>query len=145
MILDIALFAVIGGIVGSRLYHVATHPGDYFFVEGRGPLDTLIEIVAVRNGGVAIFGALIGGGGRGGGLRGQHACAVAAGRAALAVVTFGLGRGGLQATGQGVSPDTRGASGRAYLRALSNAVALVAAGEKQDHRVPAEQTEPASA
>lgn len=61
VILDIALFAVIGGIIGSRLYHVVTHPGDYFFVEGRGPLDTLIEIVAVWNGGVAIFGALIGG------------------------------------------------------------------------------------
>ena len=31
VVLDIAIWAVPFGIVGGRLYHVVTHPGDYFF------------------------------------------------------------------------------------------------------------------
>ena len=76
-------------------------------------------------------------------LKEYHVSAVTAGRDALAEVTVVLELEGVQATGQGVSPDTMEASGSAYLRALSNAVALIGAGEKQDHREPAEDTEPA--
>lgn len=54
--LDIALFAVPLGIIGGRIYHVLTHPDDYFF-EGADLWATL----RVWEGGMAIFGALIGG------------------------------------------------------------------------------------
>jgi prolipoprotein diacylglyceryl transferase len=54
--LDVALFAVPFGIIGGRIYHVLTHPDDYFF-EGANLLRTLY----IWEGGLAIFGALIGG------------------------------------------------------------------------------------
>lgn len=54
--LDIALFAVPLGIIGGRVYHVLTHPDDYFF-EGAN----LLRTVFIWEGGMAIFGALIGG------------------------------------------------------------------------------------
>jgi len=54
--LDIALFAVPLGIIGGRVYHVLTHPDDYFF-EGADLWATL----RIWEGGLAIFGALIGG------------------------------------------------------------------------------------
>ena len=56
VVLDIILWAVPLGIVGARIYHVLTHPGDYFF-EGAN----LWEAFAIWNGGNAIFGSLIGG------------------------------------------------------------------------------------
>lgn len=56
VILDIVLWAVPLGIVGARLYHVATHPGDFFYAGA-----DLWEIVRIWNGGNAIFGALLGG------------------------------------------------------------------------------------
>jgi len=56
IVLDIALFAVPFGIIGGRIYHVVTHPNDYFF-EGADLLRTLY----VWEGGMAIFGALLGG------------------------------------------------------------------------------------
>ena len=56
VVLDIILWAVPLGIVGARIYHVLTHPGDYFF-EGAN----LWEVFAIWNGGNAIFGSLIGG------------------------------------------------------------------------------------
>lgn len=55
IVVDVMLPTVILGIVGGRLFHVVTHPGDYF--AGQSPF----EIVAVWNGGLAIFGALLGG------------------------------------------------------------------------------------
>jgi prolipoprotein diacylglyceryl transferase len=55
-VFDVGIFAVLLGILGGRLYHVLTHPGDYFYA-GANPL----EILAIWNGGMAIFGALIGG------------------------------------------------------------------------------------
>jgi len=51
--LDIALWAVPLGILGGRLYHVATHPSDYFY-PGADPL----RIFYVWEGGLAIFGAV---------------------------------------------------------------------------------------
>jgi prolipoprotein diacylglyceryl transferase len=56
VVLDIILWAVPLGIVGARIFHVLTHPNDYF-----GPGKNLWEVFAVWNGGIAIFGALIGG------------------------------------------------------------------------------------
>ncbi|TFD62896.1 prolipoprotein diacylglyceryl transferase [Cryobacterium suzukii] len=56
VVLDIILWAVPLGIVGARIYHVLTHPGDYFF-EGADLLRTLY----IWEGGNAIFGSLIGG------------------------------------------------------------------------------------
>ncbi|WP_254259312.1 prolipoprotein diacylglyceryl transferase [Leucobacter chinensis] len=54
--LDFTLWAVALGIVGARLYHVLTHAGDYF-----GPGKNPIEIIRIDHGGIAIFGALLGG------------------------------------------------------------------------------------
>lgn len=56
-VIDFTVWAVVLGIVGARLYHVLTHWGDYF-----GPGKNLLEVFAFWNGGIAIFGALIGGG-----------------------------------------------------------------------------------
>ena len=56
-VFDFVVWSLVLGILGARLYHVVTHWGDYFG-EGRNPL----EIFAFWNGGIAIFGALIGGG-----------------------------------------------------------------------------------
>lgn len=60
-VIDFVLWSLVLGILGARLYHVVTHWGDYFFVPGRSLTDSLLEIVAVWNGGIAIFGALLGG------------------------------------------------------------------------------------
>ncbi|MCU1445628.1 prolipoprotein diacylglyceryl transferase [Cryobacterium sp.] len=57
VVLDIILWAVPLGIVGARIFHVLTHPGDYFY-DGAN----LWDVFAVWKGGIAIFGALIGGG-----------------------------------------------------------------------------------
>jgi prolipoprotein diacylglyceryl transferase len=53
---DIAVWAVPLGIVGARLYHVFTHMGDYFY-----PGANLWDVVAIWDGGNAIYGSLIGG------------------------------------------------------------------------------------
>lgn len=54
--LDIVLIAVPLAVLGARIYHVLTHPDDYFG-EGRDPLTVLY----IWEGGIAIYGALIGG------------------------------------------------------------------------------------
>lgn len=56
VVMDFTIWAVVLGIVGARLYHVVTHWGDFF-----GPGKSIIEIFAFWNGGIAIFGALLGG------------------------------------------------------------------------------------
>jgi len=56
IVVDIALYAVPFGILGGRLFHVITHPADYFF-EGAD----LWRVLYVWEGGLAIFGALLGG------------------------------------------------------------------------------------
>lgn len=56
-VIDFTVWAVVLGILGARAYHVLTHWGDYFGA-GKNPL----EVFAFWNGGIAIFGALLGGG-----------------------------------------------------------------------------------
>jgi len=56
VVIDIALLAVPLAIIGARIYHVATHPGFYF---GEGT--DLLAIFRIWEGGIAIYGALIGG------------------------------------------------------------------------------------
>jgi prolipoprotein diacylglyceryl transferase len=56
VVLDIVLWAVPLGIIGARVYHVLTHPADYFY-EGAD----LFRVVAIWEGGNAIYGSLIGG------------------------------------------------------------------------------------
>ncbi len=53
---DFALWAVPLGIIVARLYHVATHPADYFY-----PGADFLRIFYIWEGGNAIFGALLGG------------------------------------------------------------------------------------
>jgi 2-isopropylmalate synthase len=70
----------------------------------------------------AFFSALNAATGLEGRLKEYHVSAVTAGRDALAEVSVLLELDGGLVQGQGVSPDTMEASGRAYLRALANAV-----------------------
>jgi prolipoprotein diacylglyceryl transferase len=56
VVIDIAIWAVPLGIIGARIFHVLSHPADYF-----GPGKDLWEIIRIDHGGIAIFGALIGG------------------------------------------------------------------------------------
>jgi prolipoprotein diacylglyceryl transferase len=56
VIFDFLLWTVLLGIVGARIFHVLTHPDDYFF-EGA----ELWKVFAIWEGGIAIFGALLGG------------------------------------------------------------------------------------
>ncbi len=51
--LDIAIFTVISGIIGARLYYVLTSLDKY---------DSFYEMIAIWEGGIAIYGAIIGGG-----------------------------------------------------------------------------------
>lgn len=55
IVLDIALWAVPLGIIGARVYHVLTHPADYFAGQ------EFWSVFAIWEGGNAIFGSLIGG------------------------------------------------------------------------------------
>src|SRR6478735_8270019 len=56
VVLDVLIPVIILGIVGARLYHVVTHPGDYFY-DGA----PLWKVFAIWEGGNAIFGSLLGG------------------------------------------------------------------------------------
>ncbi|MCI1984140.1 MAG: prolipoprotein diacylglyceryl transferase [Bifidobacteriaceae bacterium] len=55
-VLDAAIVAVPSGLVGARLFHVITVPYSYF-----PPSGNLLNILKVWEGGMAIFGGLIGG------------------------------------------------------------------------------------
>ncbi|MFA5606538.1 MAG: prolipoprotein diacylglyceryl transferase [Leucobacter sp.] len=55
-VLDFIVWSLVLGIIGARLYHVLSHWSDYF-----GPGKNPLEIFAFWNGGIAIFGALLGG------------------------------------------------------------------------------------
>lgn len=52
-ILDIALFTIPIGIIGARLYYVMTKLEDF---------DTFIDVINIRDGGLAIYGGIIAGG-----------------------------------------------------------------------------------
>lgn len=54
--LDTAFLGVPLGIIFARLYHVLTHPTDYFY-----PGADLWAVFRIWDGGIAIFGAMIGG------------------------------------------------------------------------------------
>ncbi len=56
VVLDIIIWAVPIGIVGARFYHVFTHVGDYFY-----PGANLWNVVAIWDGGNALYGSLLGG------------------------------------------------------------------------------------
>jgi 2-isopropylmalate synthase len=81
----------------------------------------------------AFFSALNAATGREARLKEYHVSAVTAGRDALAEVTVLLELDGAVAQGQGVSPDTMEASGRAYLRAITNALANSPVAEAEHH------------
>jgi 2-isopropylmalate synthase len=77
-------------------------------------------------------------------LKEYHVSAVTGGRDALGEVTVLLEYQGQLATGQGVSTDILEASGRAYLRALTNALAIAAPADEPEAEVeePAPTTAP---
>jgi prolipoprotein diacylglyceryltransferase len=56
VVIDIALLAVPLAIIGARIFHVLTHPGFYF-----GPGADFWAVFRIWEGGIAIYGALIGG------------------------------------------------------------------------------------
>ena len=56
VVIDICLLAVPLAIIGARIFHVVTHPG-YYFGEGAD----IWAVFRIWEGGIAIFGALIGG------------------------------------------------------------------------------------
>jgi len=56
VVIDIAIVAVPLGIIGARIFHVLTHPG-FYFGEGKN----LWAVFFIWEGGIAIFGALLGG------------------------------------------------------------------------------------
>ncbi len=78
-------------------------------------------------------------------LREYHVSAVTGGRDALGEVSVILEYEGRNSTGQGVSTDILEASGRAYLRALTNALANSPVAEAEHHLragEPLPETEP---
>jgi len=87
---------------------------------GDGPVDAFFSALNVATGREAR-------------LKEYHVSAVTAGRDALAEVTVLLELDGTTAQGQGVSPDTMEASGRAYLRAIANALANSPVAEAEHH------------
>lgn len=58
--LDYILWMFIPAIFGARLYYVLFSSKDYF-QKGKGFFKTLVEIINVRNGGLAIYGGIIAG------------------------------------------------------------------------------------
>jgi 2-isopropylmalate synthase len=101
---------------------------------GDGPID-------------AFFNAINAAVGHDGRLKEYHVSAVTGGPDALGEVTVLLELGGVTASGQGVSTDILEASGRAYLRALSNALSNSAVAEAEHHLgradAPSRANEPA--
>jgi len=59
LILSLAIWLVVCGVIGARLFHVVEYWDTKF--AGRPPVDTLLEILNVPEGGLVIYGALFGG------------------------------------------------------------------------------------
>jgi 2-isopropylmalate synthase len=131
---------------------------EWFQVEASSARTPLAEVAVRMPGGELAEGSFTGDGpidaffnainaavGHEGRLKEYHVSAVTGGPDALGEVTVLLELGGVTASGQGVSTDILEASGRAYLRALSNALANSAVAEAEHHlgRVePARENEP---
>ena len=62
IVIDIAILAVPLAIIGARIFHVLTHP-NFYFGEGKNTWNPFEpgSVWAIWEGGIAIFGALIGG------------------------------------------------------------------------------------
>ncbi|MFV0320466.1 MAG: prolipoprotein diacylglyceryl transferase [Microbacterium sp.] len=62
VVVDIGLLAVPLAIIGARIFHVATHPG-FYFGPGSNPWNPFEpgSVWAIWEGGIAIYGSLIGG------------------------------------------------------------------------------------
>lgn len=62
VVIDIAIFAVPLAIIGARIFHVLTHP-NFYFGPGSNPWNPFQfgSVWGIWDGGIAIFGALIGG------------------------------------------------------------------------------------
>jgi phosphatidylglycerol:prolipoprotein diacylglycerol transferase len=58
LVLSIAIWMVISGVVGARLFHVVEYWDERF--AGHGPVKTLLEIVNIPEGGLVIYGAFFG-------------------------------------------------------------------------------------
>ena len=53
VVADVAIFAVPSGIIGGRIYHVLSSPGDFF-----GSTGSILDIFAIWKGGLGIWGAI---------------------------------------------------------------------------------------
>lgn len=64
-LLDMGIFAIVFGVLGARTYYVLTYGISNFVVknaEGKLKIwDTFVSIIGIWNGGIAIYGAIIGG------------------------------------------------------------------------------------
>lgn len=62
IVIDIAIPAIVLGIIGARIFHVVTHP-DFYFGPGKNTWNPFEygSVWAIWEGGIAIFGALMGG------------------------------------------------------------------------------------
>ncbi len=58
VILSLAIWLVVCGVVGARLFYVTEYWSESF--AGKGPRDTLLEIANIPEGGLVIYGGLIG-------------------------------------------------------------------------------------
>jgi prolipoprotein diacylglyceryl transferase len=62
LLLDVIIWAVPLGLVGARFWHVFTHPDDYFTPAlWADPWQGFVHMIAIWEGGNAIFGSLLGG------------------------------------------------------------------------------------
>src|SRR5919202_1682874 len=132
MAFELESFDIEASSVRGPLARVAVRLPDGALAEGSftgdGPVDAFFSAINAATGYEAR-------------LKEYHVSAVTGGRDALGEVTVLLELGGMLASGQGVSTDILEASGRAYLRALSNALRDSAAAEAEHHLRAAEALE----
>jgi 2-isopropylmalate synthase len=123
-----------------------TYRLEWFNVEASSSRTPLAEVAVRMPGGELAEGSFTGDGpvdaffnainaatGHEGRLKEYHVSAVTGGHDALGETTVLLELNGVTASGQGVSTDILEASGRAYLRALSNALANSPVAEAEHH------------
>jgi 2-isopropylmalate synthase len=145
-------------IVSDEMRHTeGAYAIEWFQVEASSSRTPLAEVAVRLPGGQLVEGSFTGDGpidaffnalnaavGHEGRLKEYHVSAVDSGPDALGEVTVLLELDGVTSSGQGVSTDILEASGRAYLRALSNALANSAVAEAEHHLGRIETPEPAS-